>query len=150
MDEEKLTTYFSLFNEIAIINQLSTASLDALLPEGIINSHFGVLNHLIRVGDGATPLALANAFQVPKTTMTHTLLGLDKHQLVEMKPNPADGRSKQVWITPKGRDLRNQTISATAPLIAEALGGLSFETVQALTNNLAKIRKTMDVMRDEK
>lgn len=150
MDEEKLTTYFSLFNEIGIISQLSTASLDALLPDGIISSHFGVLNHLIRVGDGATPLALAKAFQVPKTTMTHTLLGLNKHELVEIKPNPDDGRSKQVWITEKGQNLRNQTIKASAPLIAESLNGFSFETIQTLTDNLAEIRKIMDATRDEK
>lgn len=148
MDEEKLGLYFSLFNEIGIISQLSTASLDAVLPDGIIASHFGVLNHLIRVGDGATPLALVNAFQVPKTTMTHTLLGLDKHHLVSIKPNPNDGRSKQVWITDTGRNVRNQTIATTAPIIAEALSGFSFETIQTLTHNLTEIRKIMDALRD--
>ncbi len=70
---------FALFNEIGIINQLAAALFESRLPPGVLVSHFSVLNHLIRVRDGATPLQLANAFQVPKTTMTHTLAGLETH-----------------------------------------------------------------------
>lgn len=73
--------------------------MEARLPEGLISPHFTVLNHLIRVSDGPTPIMLARAFQVPTTTMTHTVSRLVKHRLVEMRPNPKDGRSKRVWIT---------------------------------------------------
>ena len=64
---------FGLFNEIAKIDQLSRAAMNAKLPDGFLTSHFGVLNHLMNVHDGRTPLKLARAFQVPKTTMTHTI-----------------------------------------------------------------------------
>lgn len=138
-----------MFREIGIINQLSTASLNALLPAGIIDSHFGVLNHLLNQRDGATPLALANAFQVPKTTMTHTLSGLLKHGLVAIKPNPKDGRSKQVWISKKGVDLRNQTLATLAPILTESLDSFSLETIQMLQQNLAEIRQIMDDKRDK-
>ena len=78
MDNETRALYFRFFNEIGIISQLSRTMMDMRLPEGVNTSHFSVLNHLIRVQDGRTPLALARAFQVPKTTMTHTLAGLEK------------------------------------------------------------------------
>ena len=61
MDKEALGYYFALFNEIGIIGQLSRAVMEAELPDGLLASHFSVLNHLIRVKDGQTPLKLAQA-----------------------------------------------------------------------------------------
>mgnify|MGYP001827498986 CR=1 FL=1 len=66
MDDTKQALYFRLFNEIGIMQQISNAFLEARLPEGLIAPHFTVLNHLIRVSDGRTPLEMARAFQVPK------------------------------------------------------------------------------------
>ena len=88
MDNETRHLYFSFFNEIGIIAQLSRAAMEVRLPNGLTLPHFSVVNHLTRVRDGQTPLALAKAFQVPKTTMTHTLAGLLKHGFVDMRPNP--------------------------------------------------------------
>ena len=77
--------FFEVFNEIAIIEQLSRAILEARLPHGLIAPHFTVLNHLTRVGDGRTPIQMARAFQVPKTSMTHTIKGLEGHALVDTR-----------------------------------------------------------------
>ncbi|MEO1549398.1 MAG: MarR family transcriptional regulator [Pseudomonadota bacterium] len=138
------TVLFELFNEIGILSQLSRAELEARLPHGVGAPQFSVLNHLIRVQDGRPPLALAKAFQVPKTTMTHTLSVLEKLALVEMRPNPEDGRSKLVYITDKGRALRDQAIldvgAAFAPLAAALPAGL----MQGLIPDLRELRKKMD------
>ena len=88
MAKQSLGIYFELFIEIGIIQQLSRALLDSRLPEGFLQSHFSVLNHLLQGRDGSTPLQIAKAFQVPKTTMTHTLSGLQKHGLITIQPNP--------------------------------------------------------------
>ena len=48
--------------------------------------------------------------------MTHTLAGLEKRGLVEMRPNPEDGRSKRVWLTPAGRTFRDRTIRQMGPV----------------------------------
>lgn len=141
--------FIALFFETGIITQIGTAFLEARLPDGLLASHFGVLNHLIRVRDGATPLQLARAFQVPKTTMTHTLAGLEKNQFVEMRPNPADKRSKQVWLTASGHALRNDTLARMAP-IAEALEQrFSKDDVAAILPTLTAFRQTIDALRDE-
>lgn len=141
--------YFTFFNEIGIIEQLSRAFLEAQLPNGIIAPHFSVLNHLIRVRDGQTPLVLARAFQVPKTTMTHTLGGLQKHGLVDIRPNPKDARSKCVWITDAGRTLREETIAALAPdlrAVAEVVSPTDLDRVLPI---LEKLRQYLDQARDE-
>ncbi len=138
---------FQVLNEIAIVSQLSTAVFEARLPEGVLVSHFSVLNHLTRVGDGATPLALARAFQVPKTTMTHTLSGLVARNWVDMRPNPDDGRSKRVWLTPEGRAFRNEAIDRLAPDLARisaALPGLADDVLPGLI----KLRSWLDADRD--
>ena len=148
MDSKTLSHYFTLFNEIGIIAQLSRALFEARLPDGFLISHFSVLNHLIRVGDGPTPLRLANAFQVPKTTMTHTLSGLEKHGLIDMRPNPDDGRSKCVWLTEAGRDFRNEAIAALGPDMAQFAERYPPEFIEDVTPKLAEIRKFLDAARD--
>jgi DNA-binding MarR family transcriptional regulator len=150
VDEKTLPLYFSLFNEIAIISQLSRAEMDAQLPDGLLSSHFGVLNHLIRVADGTTPLALAKAFQVPKTTMTHTLSGLEKHKLVEMRPNPQDGRSKCVWLSQKGRQFHGQAIAQMVPGLAAIIEQFPAKRIEPLVCELINIRKFMDERRNKK
>ncbi len=149
MEQKVLTLYFSLFNEIGIISQLSRALLDARLPKGLTISHFGVLNHLIRVEDGRTPLELARAFQVAKTTMTHTLAGLQSHGLVEMRPNSRDGRSKCVWLTEKGRLLRDQTIVDLQPDLKKIIQQFPQEEIMTLVSKLAEIREIMDASRND-
>jgi DNA-binding MarR family transcriptional regulator len=136
--------YFRLFNEIGIIGQLSRSNLDACLPDGLIEPHFAVLNHLIRVSDGRTPLELARAFQVPKTTMTHTLAGLQKHGFVEIRPNPADKRSKQVWLLDAGRALRDDTIAALAPRFSSLAQEFPPEKIAAILPVLEELRIFLD------
>ncbi|MEL6433580.1 MAG: MarR family transcriptional regulator, partial [Pseudomonadota bacterium] len=77
MPDDKVPAIFTIFNEIGIIAQLARSAFEERLPDGMIPPHFSVLNHLIRVKDGQTPLAMARAFKVPKTTLTHTLAGLE-------------------------------------------------------------------------
>ena len=140
--------FFELFNEIGIIDQLSTTALEACLPDGVLVSHFGVINHLTRVSDGRTPLELARAFQVPKTTMTHTLAGLAARGWVEMRPHPEDKRSKQVWLTEAGRTFRAQSIQAVGAAFQPILGAFPPEDVDTILPILRKLRVILDKARD--
>lgn len=142
------TILFGFFNEVGIINQLATAMFEARLPHGFLVSQFAVLNHLIRVRDGRTPLDLARAFQVPKTTMTHTLGLLERHGLVRIAPNPADGRSKCVWITDAGRTFRETAIAALGPDMQAIAARIPAAQIAALMPVLTEIRTVMDGMRD--
>lgn len=144
MQPDALGAYFRLFNEIGILSQLGRAVLEAGLPDGLISSHFGVVNHLIRVGDGPTPLDLARAFQTPKTSMTHTLAGLEKLGMIEMRPNPDDGRSKRVWLTGKGRTMRDDTVAQMAPAFVKLSEQFPPEKVQAILPELSALRVLLD------
>lgn len=148
MSDQDPSVFFEVFNEIGIIEQLSRALLEARLPDGLIAPHFTVLNHLTRVGDGRTPMEMARAFQIPKTSMTHTLKGLVAQDLVEFRANPEDGRSKQVWLTDKGRALRAEIIAGLAPEFARLAQGFDMEALAAIKPVLTDLRIFMDAARD--
>lgn len=149
MDKVTTTAYFTLFNEIGIIEQLARTLFQGRLPDGVQVPHFSVLNHLVRVGDGPTPLHLARAFQQPKTTMTHTLAGLERLGLVQMRPNPRDGRSKRVWITDEGRTFRERAIAALGPDVAGISAQFPPERVAAILPHLVALREILDAARDQ-
>ncbi|MEL7132091.1 MAG: MarR family transcriptional regulator [Pseudomonadota bacterium] len=142
------SVFFEVFNEIGIIEQLSRAILEARLPHGLIAPHFAVLNHLVRVSDGRTPIEIARAFQVPKTTMTHTLKGLEQHGLVEMRPNPEDGRSKRVWLTDTGREVRAGTIAALGPDFMKLAQDFDVSRLSDIRPVLTELREYLDAARD--
>lgn len=144
MPDPETDLWFRALNEVGIVAQLATRLLEARLPEGFLVSHFTVLNHLVRVGDGRMPLELARAFQVPKTSMTHTLGGLERAGLVAMRPNPEDGRSKRVWITDRGRAFREEAIAALGPDIARLAGRFPTERLGAMLPDLAALRQVLD------
>lgn len=135
---------FQFFNEVGIINQLSSAVFQARLPEGLHISHFAVLNHLVRLGDGKTPLSIANAFQVPKTTMTHTLSVLEKRSLVRMAPHETDGRSKVVFLNDAGREVQSAAIAAMGDPMQKMAADLGPDEILNLLPALERIRKYLD------
>jgi DNA-binding MarR family transcriptional regulator len=142
------TLLFDLFNEIAIIEQLTRTLLEKHLPAGLIAPHFAVLSHLLRRGDGATPIDMARAFQVPKTSMTHTLKGLEERGMVSLRPNPDDGRSKQVWLTQAGRSLRADTIVVLTPEMEAIAQALDLEKLQEIKPTLTALRSYLDAARN--
>lgn len=140
--------FFAFFNEVAIISQLSGRMLESHLPKGFLVSHFAVLNHLAKLGDGRTPLHIARAFQVPKATMTHTLSGLAEAGLIRLAPHPEDGRSKLVLLTEKGRRFREEAIGKLGPDIARMAEHLSPAAIARILPVLAKVRVHLDEARD--
>ncbi|MCZ8108482.1 MAG: MarR family winged helix-turn-helix transcriptional regulator [Burkholderiales bacterium] len=148
MPESVMSDYFRLFNEIGIIGQLSRTLLEARLPPGFVTAQFSVLNHLVRFGDGSTPLAIAQAFQVPKNSMTHSLTVLEREGLIEIRKNPQDGRSKLVFITDAGRKFRAEAIDSLAPDIKRIATAFPPEFVARLLPDLEMLRKFLDADRD--
>lgn len=148
MSETPVFDYFMLFNEIGIIEQLSRTMFEARLPPGFVLSQFAVLNHLVRVGDGRTPVAIARAFQVPKTSMTHSLSVLEHAGLIEVRKNPKDGRSKLIHITDAGRKFRQDAIESLAPDLTRVAAALPPERVALLLPDLEALRKFLDSDRD--
>ncbi len=139
---------FDVLNEVSIIAQLSRALLESRLGDGLTQHHFGALNHLVRLGDGRTPLEMARAFQVPKTSMSHTLAGLEKRGLIRMAPNPEDGRGKLIFLTEAGRQLRDSAVSTITPDIVAMIPEFGINEARTALPILQKLRTLLDASRD--
>ncbi|MEM9756693.1 MAG: MarR family transcriptional regulator [Pseudomonadota bacterium] len=112
---------FAFFTEVGIVNQLSTALLTKALPDGVHPSHFAILNHLTKRGDGRTPVAIAAAMQVTKTTMTHSLKVLEGRGFISVRANPDDGRGKLVYLTEAGQRFRTGAIDRVIEMFGRIL-----------------------------
>jgi len=146
-DNARMAMTFGVMTEINIIAQLSAAAFERRMP-GWLLAHFAVVQHLIRRGDGATPLELARAFQQPKTTMTHTLQVLEKRGLIALRPNPRDGRSKLVDLTDAGRAFHGQAMAEVAKNMQALHSHLAPGTLEAILPHLTHLREVMDALRD--
>jgi DNA-binding MarR family transcriptional regulator len=139
---------FALLNEIGIIEQLARNRFDAAQPDGLLLSHFILLNHLVRVGDGTPPARIAAALQLAKGAITNTLQRLQDRGLVRVEPDPEDGRGKRVFLTRAGRARRAAAVASATAALAPLLADLPPGTVDALLPGLRAIRTRLDRARE--
>ncbi|MEL6416263.1 MAG: MarR family transcriptional regulator [Pseudomonadota bacterium] len=141
-------TVFTLFNEIGIINQLSTARFTKVLAPDLNPSEFSVLNHFVRLGDGKSPSYLASVFQVTKPSMTAILGKLERKGYVEIVGSEEDRRRKVVTITKSGRAARERGIEAMAPLAAIVLQHQDISKLEKILPTLQALREFLDTERN--
>ena len=134
----------ALFGELFMADQLARNRISKVLPKGMELSHFGVLNHLARVGDERSPAQLARAFHVTRGAMTNTLTRLEWAGHVHIRPDWDDARRKFVAISPSGRAARDAAVQAVAPLIAEVVAALGADRVRALIPVLREMRTRLE------
>ena len=139
---------FVFFNEIGIINQLSSHRFERSLPDGLTLSQFSVLNNFARLGGTRTPAQLAKAFQVTKGAMTNTLNRLKDRGAIKITDDPDDGRRKVVSITRAGLALRERAVKASGEAVEEILPLLDTEWMQDVIPKLQELRATLDKARD--
>ena len=138
---------FMLFNEIGIINQLSSTRFQRALPAELSQAMFSVLNNFARLGGTRTPSQLAAAFEVTRGAMTNTLARLEALGCVRITPDPEDGRGKVVAMTAKGRRLRDSAIVDAESAFADIAAQLDPAFVEALIPELQKLRVLLDTSR---
>ncbi|MEM7666481.1 MAG: helix-turn-helix domain-containing protein [Pseudomonadota bacterium] len=140
---------YRVFNEIGIIDQLSTHAFTQSLPRGMSVAQFSILNHFVRLGhEYSTPARLASAFQVSRPTMSTTLSRLERAGLVALTPDPDDGRGKRVAITQAGRTMRDQCIVGLAGPLRDVEDHVRSDLLTDLLPLLAELRQILDEMRN--
>jgi DNA-binding MarR family transcriptional regulator len=135
---------FALFHEVQILAQVSAALLAARLPEGVSTLQWGVLNHLARVRDGATPQQLARAFQVGPDAMAALLGDLEGRGLARR----GGDRGRRALATEAGLRLRDRAMADLAPEVAALAARFPQGRMAALLPELAALRRVMDGMRE--
>jgi DNA-binding MarR family transcriptional regulator len=138
----------SLFAAVSAAHHAAQRLIEARLPKGMSAAQFAVLERLARLGEGQTPVSVAQAFGWPKTSMSHTLAVLESRGLLRLEPNPRDGRSKCLWLTPKGRTIaalgltavEGDLVSVGSVADQAAIAQLQ-DDMQSLATRLSEVRR---------
>lgn len=106
-----------------LANLLSKAASRALQARaegaGFAPGQFPVLLELW-VGDGLTQRELLDRLDIEQATMANTLARMERDGLVTRRPHPRDRRAQQVFLTGRGRALR-ETATMAALAAEDAL-----------------------------
>ena len=97
-----------------------------------------VLSHLWRQ-DGLAPSELAERLGVEPPTVTNTLSRMEKAGLLERHRDPGDARCTRVYLTEKGRELREPVERRWEAVQKRAFAGISAEEEALLRDLLVKI-----------
>jgi DNA-binding MarR family transcriptional regulator len=122
---------------ISVLCRLLERDLDVIYADfGLNRAQFGALAALRRAGSPyqLSPTALYNSLLITSGAVTNRIARLTAAGLVRRVPDPNDGRSLLVALTPKGRRLidrvlkrhfaRERELLALVPSEREELGGL--------------------------
>lgn len=94
----------AVFSEIGMIEHLMRIAVCKHLPASMTYAHFELLMLLIRMGDGQTPVELAQSMMMSKGAMTNILQKMSVLGLVVVLADVSDKRKKRVRLTKKGQD----------------------------------------------
>jgi DNA-binding MarR family transcriptional regulator len=86
-----------------VFSRLRRRLMNVGSTEDLTPSQTAVLIRLAKGGASSTS-ELAGAEQVRPQSMATTLAGLDRHGLIERRPDPDDGRRQVIALTPAGRE----------------------------------------------
>lgn len=142
-----LPPVLSLFAAVSAAHHAAQRLVEARLPKGLTAPQFAVLERMIRLGEGQTPISIANAFGWPKTSMSHTLAVMEARGLVRLEPNPRDGRSKCLWFTPKGRSLAMLGVTSVEEDLSRIASLAPIEAVTTLAEDLTSLAARLDDQR---
>ena len=89
--------------------------------------------------DGISQQFLANRIRRSKVAVFKLIEGLEKKGLVIRKPHPDDGRSKQVFLTPAGKEIQGTMNRAAKENLAEAAQGVTENELEIFKDVLRRL-----------
>jgi MarR family transcriptional regulator for hemolysin len=109
-----------------------------LRPLGVTADQFVVLRFLAEE-DGISQQELVRLCTSDPTTMGRMLELLEDKGFVERRPDPDDGRSRRVFLTPRGRNLCKRLYDATAPIRQTFENAVEAHELQSMLDTLDKL-----------
>jgi MarR family transcriptional regulator, lower aerobic nicotinate degradation pathway regulator len=111
----------------------------ALEPEGLHPRHFGVMT-MLAAHPGMSQHQLHEQTAIDPSSMVAVIDELEARGLAERRPDPADRRARQVFLTEQGKQTLKRIRGLAAGLQREFFGALTAEerkTLHALLRKLA-------------
>jgi DNA-binding MarR family transcriptional regulator len=111
---------------------------DRLGPLGVDPRHVVLLRH-VAAAEGQSQQALGRAMQIPPSRMVALVDELERGDLLERRPSPADRRAHALYLTDDGRRLLDRLMQVSADHEAELGAGLTQAERHQLVALLSRI-----------
>jgi DNA-binding MarR family transcriptional regulator len=126
----------TLFTQAAKL--LREAADEAMSQHGVRVGQHIVLSALWDQ-DGLTPGEIARRLGIATPTIVNTATRMEEAGLVARQPDPADARLVRLYLTPRGRSVREPVRAARAALERHATASLTAAELETLRAALTKI-----------
>jgi MarR family transcriptional regulator, organic hydroperoxide resistance regulator len=126
----------TLFTQAAKL--LREAADEAMSQHGVRVGQHIVLSALWDQ-DGLTPGEIARRLGIATPTIVNTATRMEEAGLVARQPDPADARLVRLYLTPRGRSVREPVRAARAALERHATASLTAAERETLRAALTKI-----------
>jgi DNA-binding MarR family transcriptional regulator len=137
---------FRILNWVGIIDQLASnranrtlRDLDLPLPQFVMLNHF---SH--RPDDGKTVGGIARAMQQLPPAVTKTTQKLLAKGYLREAPSPEDARSKQLFLTARGRVAHGKAIAALVPEVVPAFADWKPADLEQFWQYLDRLKLWLD------
>lgn len=122
-----------------------TSNLASDVIAGAYRTLFGLripewrLIAVIAESEGLTQLEVGRATRMDKVTVSRAAIALLRRRLIERRPNPRDGRSHFLYLTPAGRTLYAEVAPKALQLEARLFAGFTQDELDGFRAMLQRI-----------
>lgn len=129
------------------VSRLSRLAFDRrAAPLGLTRSLWTVLAHL-RHREGISQAALAQIMEIEPISLTRLIDRLAANGMVERRPDPADRRANQLYLTPAAQPVLKQMQDIAREVRVEALEGVTAEELQGFLAVAERLRANLSKAR---
>jgi len=93
--------------------------------------------------DGRSPYQIAEVIGKDRAAITRLVDGLEKRNLVVRIRDKNDSRQKQIYLTPKGKAIKEDLVPLGVANMQKAVEGLSREEIESCKAVLRKLHKNL-------
>ena len=135
---------------ISDVGRLMRKRLDQRARElGLTRAQWQLLLHLAR-NEGATQATLADLLEIEPITLSRQIDRMEEAGLVSRVADPSDRRVRLLHMSERARQLLEQMRGVGRCVLAEALHGLSPDTVAGLVEGLQHLRTTLSARQGQR
>ena len=126
-----------------IVRQSRRLLREKLADVGVVPGQLPALTHLY-FEDGLTQSELARRARVEQPTMAQTIKRMVRDGLLELRPDPDDGRKVRIHVSARGRAVRPRVLEASREVNAMCLAGLDDGVSDSLLQSLETMVENLE------
>lgn len=142
--------FFRLYQCANILHKTGTRAVE---PEGLTTQRWAVLGALSRpeAEGGLSVGDLARYLKVSRQSLAGVLRPLEADRLIDSQPDPDDGRSRLLRLTPSGRERwTTRALPRIEAFYDDAVAGLSVEDLSHTLHYLVRLLENMEAIEEGK